>query len=157
MITAALWQKHRCPSWLMTIGSSEWWTGLMKSYRAGTSAHAGTKTGKRLWTCVRPLWDRLLDKSGVARVLVVFEIFFFPHVCSSTRLLWQKQKIYLTEEKVTMFACLVQCFKRISLNPLQMLCFSSCLFKALLIGQLTHAWDSTAHNNRAAVLNHFLS
>ena len=41
--------------------------------------------------------------------------------------------------------------------------FCSCLFKSLpnaqppLIGQLTHAWDGTAHNNRAAVLTHFLS
>ena len=45
------------------------------------------------------------------------------------------------------------------------LCFSSCLSQApphlkdnqsLLIGQLTHAWASSASNNRAAVLNQFL-
>ena len=48
--------------------------------------------------------------------------------------------------------------------PSEMLCFSSCLFKAHpllntlspIIGQLTHVWASTTNNNRAAVLNQFL-
>ena len=43
----------------------------------------------------------------------------------------------------------------------EMLCFSSCLFKAppllniqsALIGQLAHAWASTTNSNRAAKLN----